>query len=235
MKLLVLAGGKGTRLKSVVPDVPKAIAPINNIPFLDFQINNWLFHGITSFIFVLGYKASLIQDHIISTYPKLYRDGSMKFVVEDQPLDTGGAIANAVKELNIEEEDFLVTNADTWLSDGFVDIWQSSSPSIAIIKVPNTSRFGEIKCRGSKVHSIEEKNGKNSEGFINAGLFLFNSKHIALMKEQIFSLERDLLPILIKRKKLNSVSLNTNFIDIGIPEDYNRFCKWIESGKKITL
>ena len=234
MRLLVLAGGKGSRLKSEVPDLPKVLAPINNNPFLDFQMRNWLSQGVNSFIFVLHHDAEIIKKHIVFKYRELVTKQLIKFVVEPYPLDTGGAIANAVKELKISGK-FLVTNADTWLGSGFQEVWESPSPAIGIIKVSDISRFGEVNYKDNKITSFEEKNNKSDEGYINAGIFLFKASHFSTWNHDIFSLERDFLPSLVSYSKLIAVKLNTDFIDIGIPSDYNRFCEWISSNKSNRL
>mgnify|MGYP006104483521 CR=1 FL=1 len=234
MKLLILAGGKGTRLKTEVPDLPKVLAPINNKPFLDFQMRNWLSQGVSSFVFVLHHDAKIIKKHIVSKYPELVSKELIEFVVEPYPLDTGGAIANAVRDLKISGK-FLVTNADTWLDSGFQEVWKSPSPAIGIIEVSDISRFGEVNYKDNKIISFEEKNNKSHKGFINAGIFLFQAIHFNSWNQDIFSLERDFLPSLIANNSLIAVRLTTNFIDIGIPSDYNRFCDWISSNKNNRL
>ena len=234
MKLLILAGGKGSRLKSEVPDLPKVLAPINGNPFLDFQMRNWLSQGVNSFVFILHHDAEMIKKYIASKYPELVTKKLIEFVVEPYPLDTGGAIANAVKELKISGK-FLVTNADTWLGSGFQQVWKSPSPAIGIIKVSDISRFGEVNYKDNKITSFEEKNNKSDEGYINAGIFVFKAIHFNSWDQDIFSLERDFLPSLVADNKLIAVKLNTDFIDIGIPSDYNRFCDWISSNKNNRL
>jgi len=234
MKLLILAGGKGTRLKSAVPDFPKVLAPINNKPFLDFQMINWLSQGVSSFIFILHHDAAVIMDHIIAQYPELYKKKLIEFVIEPTPLDTGGAVANAIKELNIAGK-FLVTNADTWLGSGLSDLWKSNSPSLGIVSVPNISRFGKVNFDKDKVTSFEEKNNKSEEGYINAGIFFFDAIDFNFCNDKIFSLERNFLPSLVAKGKLGAVILNTDFIDIGVPSDYNAFRLLIESKKTNKL
>ncbi len=234
MKLFILAGGKGTRLKSTVPDLPKVLAPIDNKPFLDFQMRNWLSQGVSSFVFLLHHDAEIIKKYIVSKYPELVKKKLIEFVVEPSPLDTGGAILNALRELKISGN-FLVTNADTWLDAGFQKVWESISPAIGIIKVPDVSRFGEVSYMDNKIVSFKEKNNKSNKGFINAGIFLFNDNHFNSWNEDVFSLERDFLPSLVNKNELVAVRLNSNFIDIGIPSDYNRFCDWISSNKKNKL
>tara|TARA_Y200000002_G_scaffold125417_1_gene102955 strand:+ start:6889 stop:7593 length:705 start_codon:yes stop_codon:yes gene_type:complete len=234
MKLLILAGGKGTRLKSTVPDLPKVLAPINNKPFLDLQMRNWLSQGVSSFVFLLHHDAEIIKQYIVSQYAELVSKKLIEFVVEPYPLDTGGAIVNAVRKLQISEN-FLVTNADTWIDAGFQEVWKSVSPAIGIIKVSDISRFGEVNFKGNKIVSFEEKNNKSNEGYINAGIFLFNDIHFNSWNQHVFSLERDFLPSLVANNELVAVKLKSNFMDIGIPSDYNRFCDWISSNKNNKL
>tara|TARA_B110000259_G_C13991565_1_gene392723 strand:- start:454 stop:1158 length:705 start_codon:yes stop_codon:yes gene_type:complete len=234
MKLLILAGGKGTRLKSAVPDFPKVLAPIDKIPFVDLQMKNWLSQGVSSFVFILHHEALMIKSHIVSKYPNLVKMEKIKFVTEQFPLDTGGAVSNAVKELNISGK-FLVTNADTWLGSGLHDLWKSDSPSLGIIRVPDIARFGKVIFKSNKVIAFEEKNNKSEEGFINAGIFLFDAINFDTWDQETFSLERDFLPTLVYNKQLSFVKLNTDFIDIGIPSDYNRFCNWVKSNYNTKL
>lgn len=234
MKLLVLAGGKGTRLKSAVPNLPKVLAPINGKPFVDLQIESWLSQGVTSITFILHHDADLIRSYIHSQYKILVENGFISFVVDPYPLDTGGALFNTIKELNLINN-FLVTNADTWLSSGLKKVWSSKPPSIGIIKVQDTSRYGEVTFLENKILSFKEKENSSQEGFINAGLSLLSPINFKNQKKEIFSLERDFMPSLVNKKELNAVILNTNFIDIGIPDDYQRFCKWVANDKNDKL
>ncbi len=234
MKLLVLAGGKGSRLKKEVPHLPKALAPINDIPFIDFQMENWIKQGVKSFVFILHYEYELIQKHLSQKYSEMVNDGCISFVIESTPLDTGGAVKNAISELDITEN-FLLINADTWLGDGLFNIWINNAPSMGIIKVEDISRYGEVKFDKNIVTSFEEKSGINKSGYINAGISCLDPKSFEMLDLKIFSLEKDFFPKLLKKDLLQAVKLNADFIDIGIPSDYNRFCKWIESNKKNIL
>ena len=112
MKLLVLAGGFGTRLQSVVAEVPKALAPVGKVPFLQLQIDHWKTQGINSFIFLLHHQADLV----ISFLQKEKKSGVLTgcevfWLVEPMPMDTGGAVAHAVEQLQLTGN-FLVTNAE---------------------------------------------------------------------------------------------------------------------------
>ena len=129
MKLLVLAGGFGTRLKTAVGDVPKALAPVGKIPFLEFQLENWLNQGLREFTFLLHHQADQIINFLQGQLKGKLKGCQIDWLIEPTPLDTGGSIANAVKQFNLNEN-FLTANADTWLGSGIQELMQSVSPAI---------------------------------------------------------------------------------------------------------
>lgn len=225
MDLLILAGGFGTRLQSVLSNTPKALAPINGTPFLELQIDNWINQGLKSFIFLLHYEAKQIVDFLKDQEEKRSNDISFKYIIEDEPLDTGGAILNAVKEFNIEN-DFLVINADTWLGSGIQALSDAISPSFLVVKLDNCSRYGSVKFDNNfKVKFFEEKSLKKESGYINAGLMKLSPGIFSNIDHKKFSLEKDIFPNLVKSGILTVKVIDTSFKDIGIPSDYESFCK----------
>lgn len=226
--LLVLSGGFGTRLKSVVSEVPKPLAPINSHPFLYYQINNWTSQGLKKFIFLLFNQSELIINFLTSEKDGILKGCEVKWVVEPEPMGTGGAIAYSVSHLNIEG-DFLVTNADTWLGSGINEIIASEAPSMAVIKVEDSGRYGSVKLSGDQVVSFEEKSNATDAGWINTGLCKLNTQIFKTTSEKVFSLEKSIFPVLANKGDLTAVKLITEFIDIGIPEDYFRFIKLAKS------
>ena len=144
MQLLVLAGGFGTRLRPTVLDVPKALAPVNDEPFLKFQMDSWISQGIKDFIFLLHFEAQLIINFLESWNQLNLNSGiNIRYLIEEKPLGTGGSVANAVKHFNLTSS-FLVANADTWLDSGVISLVQSNAPAIAITQVPDASRYGSV-------------------------------------------------------------------------------------------
>lgn len=235
MKLLVLAGGFGTRLRSVVAETPKALAPIGEKPFLHLQIENWKNQGLKSFVFLLHHQADLIIDFLKNEKNSLLKDCEVQWLVEPTPMDTGGALAYAVEQLNIVG-DFLVTNADTWLGSGVMEVWQAGSPAIAVVKVKDAGRYGSVKFDGEyEITSFHEKCALTGVGWINAGLCHLHAELFKDWNHQPFSLERDRFSIWAHLGNLKAVPLNSNFIDIGIPDEYFRFCRSIESQKTEAL
>ena len=117
IKLVILAGGFGTRLRGVVKDLPKPLAPINGIPFLEYLLLSWRSQGITHFIFSLHYQADLIIEYVESVRDTILNGCKFSFVIEDTPLGTGGAIIKVINDLNLTDF-FYLANADTWLENG---------------------------------------------------------------------------------------------------------------------
>jgi NDP-sugar pyrophosphorylase family protein len=235
MKMLVLAGGFGTRLQSVVAEVPKALAPVGQVPFLYLQIEHWIAQGLRSFVFLLHHQADLIISFLEAEKNGLLTDCQVTWLVEPTPMDTGGAVAYAVKQLNLSG-DFLLTNADTWLGAGVQEVARSAAPSMAVLNLRDASRYGQVQFNDQfNVTAFSEKSSSQGPGWINAGLCHLNADLFKNWDGQPFALERILFPELAGRGALKAVPLQTDFIDIGIPDDYFRFCHWIEAGRKGKL
>ena len=234
-RLLVLAGGFGTRLKPVVDNLPKALAPVGGVPFLHMQLEHWIDQGAREFSFLLHHQADPIISFIESQKSELLNGCYVDWIVEPAPMDTGGAIANAVRELGLRG-DFLVVNADTWLGTGVAELSRSTSPSMAVVNLPNVGRYGQVAFdQDLYATQFIEKGETLLCGWINAGLFHLNAGLFDQWDGQPFSLERELFVELVKNRKLKTVPLETDFLDIGVPEDYHRFCRWIENGRKMPL
>jgi NDP-sugar pyrophosphorylase family protein len=236
MKLLVLAGGLGTRLRSVISDVPKSLAPVGDFPFLQLQLEHWLAQGLREFTFLLHHQADLIiaflQEHQVDG---LLKDCQVDWLIEPVPMDTGGAVAHAVKTLDLKD-DFLMTNADTWLGGGIYEMVQSAAPAMAVVNLADVSRYGQVHfAHTMRVTAFAEKNGQSAAGWINAGLYHLNAEFFKNWDGQPFSLERDLFSKLVQSRRLTAVPLQTDFIDIGVPADYHHFCRWVAAGRQNPL
>ena len=234
--ILVLAGGFGSRLRSAVPDVPKPLAPVNGKPFLTHLIEDLISQGAQEFILLLHYRAELIKS-LITEIVKRNDMSEVKItcIVEDTPLGTGGSIMNAIYSLGITDS-FLVINADTWLGNGLQKISVSSANTIAAVKVKDCSRYGALILKGAKIQKFVEKNSCSGKGLVNAGLYHLNPEVFTkFVGKNYISLENDVFPSLANRGLLYAVEVQADFIDIGVPEDYFKFCKWIEAGKLNAL
>jgi NDP-sugar pyrophosphorylase family protein len=232
MKMLILAGGFGTRLQAAVPGIPKALAPVNDVPFLRLQIEHWVEQGVSSFVFLLHHQATMIIDFLQAEQRASLRGCDVRWLIEPVPMGTGGALAHAVKELNLTD-DFLATNADTWLGGGIKEVQHAGASGIAVLRVANAGRYGNVLVNNED-HRIEyfaEKSATDIAGWINAGLCCLNPVLFRNWNHLPLSLETDLFPALVAEGKLHAVPLETDFIDIGVPEDYFRFCRWMKTGR----
>lgn len=235
MKMFVLAGGFGTRLQSVVDEVPKALAPVGDVPFLYLQIEHWIAQGTNSFVFLLHHQADLIVNFLKIEKTGLLKNCEVQWLVEPTPMGTGGAVAYAVEQLNISG-DFLVTNADTWLGTGGEDLCKVDAPAMTVVKLSNAGRYGLVQLNDQNhVTAFHEKCSSIGPGWINAGMCLLNAELFKDWNHMPFSLEQISFPALAASGDLKAVPLITDFIDIGIPDDYFRFCRWINSDRKESL
>lgn len=233
--IFILAGGFGSRLAKVVNTVPKPLADIHGRPFLDYIIESYKNQGIRHFIFLIYHKADQMKAYISEKISSTYmQDCTIQYIEENEPLGTGGAIANGVREMGITGK-FFVTNADTWLDSGIDDLSSCSNSAIAVVSTTNTSRFGTVKIIDGKVQSFLEKTGEQKLGYINAGLYLLDSSLFEAWDGKAFSIETTLFPDLVSKQKLEAKIIDSEFIDIGIPDDYYRFQDWITSGKEWKL
>lgn len=235
MRLLVLAGGFGTRLRAAVGDQPKALASIGGVPFLRLQLEHWISQEVRDFTFLLYHQADQIISFLQGQQSELLKDCHVDWLVEPVPMDTGGALANAVREFNLNG-DFLVTNADTWLGTGMIELTRSMSPAMAVVRLDDVGRYGQVRFNPDfHVARFEEKSPTSAPGWINAGVFRLEAGLFQDWDGQPYSLERSLFVELVRARRLKAVPLETDFMDIGIPGDYRRFCRWVEGGRTTPL
>lgn len=235
LTLMVLAGGFGTRLRSVVSEIPKALAPIGPTPFLSLQIAQWKAQGVRSFVFLLYYQADQVISFIKQHESDLLRDCAVTWLIEPEPLGTGGAIAYAIQTLRLTDH-FLLTNADTWLGGGVRELAAAECPAISVVRVSDASRYGQIRFEAShRVTSFEEKANAPGAGWINAGMYKLHAEHFSGWDGKPFSLERVVLEKLTSESQLKAVPLDVDFIDIGVPDDYLRFCEWEKKRRRGDL
>ncbi len=234
LPLLVLAGGLGTRIRTVVADVPKSLAPVAGRPFLDYQLANWAGQGVRQFVFLLGYQADLIEAFLHQAFSQgSLADCEYDCVVEPELLGTGGAIANGVNRTGTTGQ-FLIANADTWLGSGLNEI-RGAGCAIGMMRVPDAGRYGGLVVREGLVIAFREKQSNGDAAFINAGIACLESDLFDAWDVKPFSLERQIFPGLAAAGRLRGVALECDFVDIGVPDDYFRYCRWVEQGMKGAL
>lgn len=220
MEAIVLAGGFGTRLRQVVADVPKPMAPIAGRPFLEILLSALAKKGFSRAVLSLGFMAENISGHFGSRFAGL----DLAYVVEDTPLGTGGATRLAATACT--QDHVFVFNGDTYL-DLEVELleqqWQAKRHPIVVGRqVPDTTRYGRLVVEGKRIASFAEK-GIAGPGLINAGCYVLATDALARFPlRRPFSIETDYLVPEVARATVEVFVTEGVFIDIGIPEDYSR-------------
>ncbi len=223
-EVIILAGGLGTRLQDVIDDIPKPMAPINGRPFLEYQLDYLSHYDINHIVFSVGYKYEVIQNH----FGNKYKNISIDYAIEETPLGTGGAISLALQK--ISSENVLVINGDTFFRVNYGRLWKfhtDNNPngiSMVLRLVDNVERYGAVDAdfRGI-VRNFSEKGKKYGKGVINGGVYMINRDcFYDLNLPEICSFERDCLEIIYHKRILFGMLCSRYFIDIGIPEDYEK-------------
>lgn len=221
---VVLAGGLGTRLRSAVLDLPKCLAPVGARAFLEIQLQALAAQGFNHFVLSLGYMAAAVQE----AARRFRVAAQIDCVVEEEPLGTGGAVAAAMREAGLTET--AVVNGDTYIDADLsamlepLRLAEGETMRIAVIAVEDRARYGGVELDGSRVSAFVEK-GRTGPGPINAGLYRMHESAFAdRAPGEAFSMETVILPKLMAARELRAATLYGQFIDIGVPEDYRRFC-----------
>lgn len=218
--LMVLAGGFGTRLRSVTGPKPKALASISGKPFLSILMEKWISHGFEKFVFLLGYGSQEIIDTLNSYNFSV--NISISWSVESKPLGTGGAVSLAVKNMKLENS-FCLANSDTWLDGDLRSIRFLPGNNVAVIKCAKNDRYGEVVFDEKQAVTEFIKNSVTRQAYVNVGFYKFNKSIFLNWDGENHSLEETVLPSLVNRRNLNCYVYNGNFIDIGVPDDYKKF------------
>lgn len=220
MEAIILAGGQGTRLRSVVADCPKPMAPVGGRPFLEILLGRLIQQGIDRCILSLGYQAQMIRRHFGASFAGV----ELVYHIEDTPLGTGGAIRQCLKL--VAQDHALILNGDTYLEFDLrqlASLWQAQHlPIIVARAVADTARYGRMTLCHNRVMAFAEK-GVAGKGYINAGVYVFP---VDLLNDYAggrkFSIESDYLQYAVKTTPFLAYTTQGVFIDIGTPEDYAR-------------
>jgi D-glycero-alpha-D-manno-heptose 1-phosphate guanylyltransferase len=234
MKALILAGGLGTRLRPLLRDRPKPMAPIKGKPFLEYQIEQLRAHGLSDLVLCVGHLAHHIQDY--------FGDGrgwgvQIAYAVEAELLGTAGAIKSAQSFI---KDTFLVLNGDSYLEADFLDLIEShrhrqsadcrTIGTIAIVGVDDATSYGKIELNGkARLLSFEEK-ADTRPGWINGGVYVLEPTILDLIPTgRVASIENETFPMILKQNRyLFGYPVQGFFVDIGTPKGYHRFCRYVE-------
>lgn len=224
MKAIVLVGGYGTRLKSVVSDLPKPMAPIKDQPFLAYLLNYLNKQGVTEVVLTIHHLGHKVREFFKDKYASI----KIHYVEEKEALGTGGAIVNALNHYKFEEP-IIVLNGDTFVKLNYQEMYMQhiqfeSEFTIALHEVLDCARYGNVITTDGVVTRFAEK-GKTGPGNINAGVYIMQPGVFRRFNlPQKFSIENDFLLPYIKQIKPRAYKTEHYFIDIGIPDDYARAC-----------
>ncbi|MEQ2425607.1 nucleotidyltransferase family protein [Enterocloster hominis (ex Hitch et al. 2024)] len=225
MQAILLAGGLGTRLRSVVSDRPKPMALIEGRPFMEYVTRELVRSGMTDIIFAVGYKGTMVEEY--------FGDGERfgfhaSYAYEETLLGTAGAIKNAGRF--VTEERFFVLNADTFYQIDYTRLKRLQDSldldmALVLREVPDVSRYGQaILDEKGFLTAFNEKTEETRMGTINGGIYLMRRSLMDTIPEGKVSLENDMIPKWLREGKgLGGFVNDGYFIDIGIPEAYRQF------------
>lgn len=223
VKAVLLVGGLGTRLRSILPSTPKPLASVGNRSFLELLVRQLSYQGVRNLVMCTGYLSDQIEDQ--------FGDGkawdvSIEYSRELSPLGTAGALKLARPYLEAVP-DLLVMNGDSFVD---VDLRRlirfhrehGGVASMAVLQVDNAARYGTVQMgEGKRVAGFSEKASNESSGIVNAGVYVFDNIILDYIADGPASLERDVFPRIIDQG-VYALEQRGMFIDIGTPEDYAR-------------
>lgn len=218
---IVLAGGLGTRLKSVISEIPKPMAPIGDLPFLEYLLRYLQNQGVVRVVLAVGYRYEVIREY----FGNRYRNIELVYAVEEEPLGTGGGILNALSKTQSDE--VLLLNGDTFFEVNLKELFRVHHESKAVLSLSlkwmlEFDRYGSVSLDGNLITQFNEKRYL-SEGWINGGVYVMNrSIFEGYSPGERFSFETGIMEKLVQSKPVAAYKCYDYFIDIGIPEDYSR-------------
>lgn len=233
MEAIILAGGMGTRLRSVVSDMPKSMAPVAGNPFLFYLLQSMESAGFDHIILAVGYKHEVIEDWL-STYQTSVR---ISLVLEEEPLGTGGAVRYALCQA--KDKEVFVVNGDTFFDVDYPAMLAyhrqtGAEATLALKQMTNFDRYGAVLLnKESRITLFREKQYCES-GMINGGIYILQL-HVLRDYPEKFSLEKDYFEKVVGSGRLTGFPSKGYFIDIGIPADYEQAQADFKDGKYKTI
>lgn len=220
INVAILVGGLGTRLQTVVNDRPKVMVLINGRPFLTYILDQINDAGLKNVVLCVGYMGKYIESEIGPSYKNL----SLRYSYEYDPLGTGGALRNANDLLN--SGSILIMNGDSYCKYDFSEFWyfyeqNNAFASILLTFVSATDRYGRISINDhNHILAFEEKGLFKGPGWINAGIYLLKKEIISEIPDKRFvSFEKEIFPSLIGKDFYGFMN-NGQFLDVGTPDDF---------------
>lgn len=220
-EVIILAGGFGTRLKNNIPNIPKPMADIAGKPFLQYILDQLVETRIKKVLLSTYYRGEVISNYFGLRYKNLVID----YIKDPYPLGTGGAILNCLSR--VSNQSVIIMNGDSFLNLNFNKFisWlecNHSKLTVVVKKVNNTSRYGLVTLKDSKIDKFTEKED-NCPGYINTGIYALDTDCINKYEfEKKFSFEKSFLQKKCQFIKPQAYLCDKFFIDIGILADYEK-------------
>ncbi len=229
--VVILAGGLGTRLQSVVSDRPKALAPIGTRSFLEIQLEILRDQGARRFVLCVGHRAGQVQ-HEFGNGAHL--GIQIEYSIEKELLGTGGALKLAERFFQPRA---LVLNGDTYLDADYgrlLEHHQSQTGALATLtlaRLEDASRYGTVLVDSSETAVVgfrEKADSGPTHGWLNAGAYVIERDLLArIFPHKAVSLEREVFPSALQDAiRIAALPCDQPFYDIGTPDDFRRFTAW---------
>lgn len=236
---VILAGGMGTRLRTVVPDLPKPMAPVNGRPFLEHQMDYWIGQGIGRIVLSVGYRRDVISAH----FGAKYRGARIDYAVEETPLGTGGGLLLAIEQLD-DRRPFLLLNGDTFFEVDLAGLAEfhvkrESDWTFSLFRADKSQRYMGLETDASgRIRSLRP--GAGAAGRLaNGGVYLVEPQILRTpdwRPGDRLSLEDDMMPALLARGAMFYGQESAGrFIDIGVPDDYLRSSGILTNSSSLRL
>ena len=230
---LVLAGGLGTRLRSAVPDLPKPMAPVSGRPFLEHLLDYWILQEVHHFVLSVGYRHEIIINHLGNNY----KGAKIDYVIEDEPLGTGGGLLLGTQKIDLDKS-FLVLNGDTFFAVNLNKLiafstFHNTDWCFSLFSSTESGRYlgMDISPQGviTSLKSATTQLGK----LANGGVYLIHPRAlhaIGFLPGDKCSLEEEIFPAAFALgQRMMGIEFVGSFIDIGVPSDYHRASKLLPS------
>ena len=223
---VILAGGLGTRLRGVVPDLPKPMAPISGRPFLEYQLDYWIAQGIGRFVLSVGYRHDAIVEHFGSRYKGVELD----YAIEEQPLGTGGGFLLAAEKVG-SDKPFLLLNGDTyfaadWNALNAYAVAHDADWCCSLFQTSEQGRYMGLEVSSEGRITSLKSGSVQGPRLANGGVYWVHPRALRAGRFTLgekASLEDDLFPAALASGQLQfGIEFTGTFIDIGVPHDYHR-------------
>lgn len=221
MQAIILAGGLGTRLRDVVPELPKPMAPVAGRPFLAWVLDRLVAAGFEQAVLAVGYRHEVISQHFGDDFGGM----ALRYSVEPSALGTGGALRLAAASVTCWP--VFVLNGDTCVDLDYREMLRAhlagnERMSLAVSAIGDAARYGALDVHEGHVRGFHEK-GRLGPGLINAGVYLLSADIVqGIPAGQPHSFEQQLLGPQVGAIHPAAFLTKGLFIDIGVPEDYAR-------------